>query len=757
MEATNAGQPALKEEPMINIQNTKTFFYDQDRSTVTVYGDFDDPNKWYIVPSATFAREEVSGASLPAFSLVEYNTNEGRQGTCSFTAELMVPPGALQAVYDNLGQGITLGQFDWVNAQAFFVFEVGGQQYTVNAVPSRYATNRAAFVIHLLDQEWVNTFKTAFGPGQGTVSPFRIEYAVLALSKLPAVTVTVTYDSQIAYDYEKTVKVDKNVWGKETGRRETIKEELRNSDAGNTVVDWNMPNPSPELQQRVLDWAWVTLEGLVEKAVDDTIRFLGENNADQISMSQTASFERAYSENQVIEWAITPFAQLPAFDAALWQKLYRETDVRNLAVSFTVRDDLMTAGIKLVQVTVNYPTNLTSNTCLFTPTSPTSWTYTADGTDPFDNRYEYKYIVEYEEPGKKFESLWIAETSSTVVLPLTDLGIQKAVFIGSNIDFANQVDFVLIDFFFNLPNGQNKHEQQRMTDNTTPIEIASRTYLPSTNEYTYQLTYVLKNKQVLQVASQKVFPPQNSELVTIYSPLGKKVYSLGVINPPPLDPIPAITYVQVAANYEDPQNKNSEFHQWDFEVPAGSRYYKAPNWTLDVVNNPSGSYVQYDGMLILSSGEMRELTDIRIQTPFINLSALQTPFTAEVDPFQIDWAGGVTMVQVDLFTLPNNPLKADDIEAEIDDRTQIAAMTFMQQASGATPAQYYTFLNPVNAPLVYYYRATYFHQTGPDTYVQETASQAKKITLPKDGTGTTPMYLRIELQPEVAEPAHAVA
>ena len=36
----------------------------------------------------------------------------------------------------------------------------------------------------------------------------------------------VTYDSQIAYDYEKTVKVDKNVWGKETGRRETIKEDL---------------------------------------------------------------------------------------------------------------------------------------------------------------------------------------------------------------------------------------------------------------------------------------------------------------------------------------------------------------------------------------------------------------------------------------------------------------------------------------------------------------------------------------------------
>jgi hypothetical protein len=146
-----------------------------------------------------------------------------------------------------------------------------------------------------------------------------------------------------------------------------------------------------------------------------------------------------------------------------------------------------------------------------------------------------------------------------------------------------------------------------------------------------------------------------------------------------------------------------------------------------------------------------------VQTPFINLSALQTPFTAEVDPFQIDWAGGVTMVQVDLFTLPTNPQTPEEIEAEIDDRTQIAAMTFMKQAAGATPPQYYTFLSPVNAPLVYYYRPTYFHASGPDTYVQETASQAKKITLPKDGTGTTPTYLRVEAQPEAAEQQHAVA
>lgn len=731
---------------MINIQKTRTFFYDQDRSTVTVYGDFEDSNKWYIVPTAAFARTTVDGITLPEFSLQEYNTNEGLQGTCNFTTELVVPPAALAAVYANLGTGITLGQFDWVNAQAYFVFEVSGETYTVNAVPSRYASNRAAFVIHLKNQEWVNTFKTAFGPGQSSVSPFRIEYGVLALSKLPAVAVTVKYNSQLAYEYEKNVNIDRNVWGKETGRRETIKEQLRNSDAGETIVNWNIPDPSPELTQRVLDWAWVTLEGLVEKAVDDAIRFLGEKNADKITMSSTASFERKYAENQVIEWAITPFAQLPSFDQETWSRLFSHTENRNLAVAFTIRDSLRDANIQYVQVTARYPTKLTGSSYIFAQDGPTTWSFAADGTNPYDPAYEYKYKVQYDEGGNSYESPWIKDTSSTVVLPLAALGVQRAVFIGSNINF-DEVDFVLIDFFFNMPNGVNKHEQKKMEDNETRIELPSRSFLPSTNEYTYQLTYVMKDKRVVQIASQKIFPPQNSELVTIYSPFQESLFSIGVINPTAPGPLPSISRVQVTGTYSDPQNVNTQSHQWSFAVPAGAGYFEGPPWIVDVIDNPAGAFIEYNGTLILSNGRTRALSKIKNQWGFINLSYLETPFTVEIDPFQVGWAGGVTMVQVDLFTLEGNPIADEEIARALGNRTYIESLAFMQQAQGAVPKQYYTFNVPVGQPVVYYYQVTYFHKDGPDSYVAETESQTKLITLPKDGTIPTPKVHRVELAP----------
>jgi len=743
---------------MINIQNTKTFRYDQDRSTVTVYGDFDDPNKWYIEPAISFARQMVDGVSLPSFSLTEYNTNEGVQGTCNFTTELTVSPAALQAVYDNLGHGITIGQFDWVDAQAFFMFQVGGEEYTINAVPSRYASNRGAFVLHLPNQEWVNTFKTAFGPGQGSVSPFRVQYNALALSKLPAVDVTVKYNSQIAFDYEKTVNVNKNVWGKETSRRETIKEQLKNSDAGDTIVNWNVPNPSPELQQRVLDWAWVTLEGLVQKAVDDAVRFVGERNADKINMSATSSFERRYSENQVIEWAIIPFAQLPAFSQEEWSRLYSHAENRNLSVAFTVRDSLQSNEIQYVELTVDYPTKVTGNTFVFDQKGPTSWNFQADGTDPFDPSYRYKYKVQYAEPDNAYESPWIPSSNTTVVLPLTALGIQRATFIGSNINF-DEVDFVLIDFFYNLPNGVNKHEQKKMVDNVTPIEIASRSFLPSTNEYTYQLTYVMKDKRVVQVASRKVFPPQNSDLVTIFSPFQETLFSIGVINPSGATTLPSIRRVQISGEYKDPQNGNSQSHQWSFAVPTGQEYTEGEPWTLDVIDNPAGAFIEYSGSLILSNGKMRPLSKIKNQWGFINLSYLETPFTVEIDPFQVDWEGGVTMVQVDLFTLEGNPEGAEAISQAFENRTYIESQAFMRQTEGAVPKQYYTFYAPAGQAIVYYYQVTYFHETGPDTYVTTTPGQTQLIVLPKDGTSTTPVILRAELAPaaEDLEEAAVVA
>jgi hypothetical protein len=265
----------------------------------------------------------------------------------------------------------------------------------------------------------------------------------------------------------------------------------------------------------------------------------------------------------------------------------------------------------------------------------------------------------------------------------------------------------------------------------------------------------MKDKRVVQIASQKIFPPQNSELVTIFSPFQESLFSIGVINPTETSKLPAINRVQVTASYSDPQNANSQTHQWSFAVPAGLGYFEGPPWVVDVIDNPAGAYIEYNGTLILSNGRTRALSKVKNQWGFINLSYLETPFTVEVDPFQVDWEGGVTMVQVDLFTLEGNPLTDEEIAAAIGNRTFIESQAFMKQSQGAVPKQFYTFNVPVGQPVVYYYQVTYFHKDGPDSYVAETESQTQRIVLPKDGTVPTPKVLRVELEalPEDLEDA----
>lgn len=390
---------------MLNIQDTVQIPYGNPLSLLTVYGDSDNTNLKYIIPTPVFSEKD----GVPEFSLQEFQTDQGTSGTCSFITELVIPEDALLAFRQHFPSG-EIGQFDWLSAQTYFIYKVGTKEYTLNAVPARYDRLRAAFIVDLPDQGWVDTFKTAFHGGT-KASPFRLEYNTSAWTNLPAVDVVVKYDSKIAFDYQKSTQIDKNIWGRETSRRETIKETLQNSDCGTVDIQWHS-DPPPGLEQQVLDWAWVTLETLVQKAVDDAIRFLGEKSADQINMSATSSFERRFTQNQIIEFAAVPKALLPAFDDATWNKVYSKGDVRRLSCTFTIMDDLIAAMINSVEVTVEYP-NATGNTHTFDRKNTAAWKYSTDGTRPFDPNFKYKYKVIYE-GGKEYSSPSIPASQSSI-------------------------------------------------------------------------------------------------------------------------------------------------------------------------------------------------------------------------------------------------------------------------------------------------------------------------------------------------------
>jgi hypothetical protein len=752
---------------VINILDARVFFYDQDRKSVTVYGDFDDPNMYYIVPQPQFALREQGGRLVPQFSLTEYATTGGTQGTCAFTVELAIPADAKQAAERNLPPEAQFGQFRWLQAQAFLRYTMGGREVVLNSNPSLYGNNESTFVVQLGDQQQVNTFKDAFHPGSG-IGPtqFHIQYQVLVLSKLPAVNVRVTYDSVVAVDYQKQIDISTNVWGQETSRRASIQENLRKSDAGDVTISWSMPDPDPETQQRVYDWAWVTLENLVSTAMDDAMRAVGERNSDQFSLTSTASFERTYNENQVIEWAITPGDFLPNFSEEIWSLVYRVVENRRLLVNFTILDSLATAKIRSVSLTVHYPTAPTGNTFVFKPTGPSSWTADFDGTNPFDPAYWYEYTVTFDDGTDPFHQQRIDGVATQVVLPVADLGIQTASFIGSNIDFTKAVDFVLIDFFFARPDGKNTVEQVRMTDNTKQIDIVSRTHLRSANDYSYQLTYVMKNMARYVVAPRPVFAPQNRQLVTIVSPFVERQANVYTSNPPtaPTAAVTKIFMIDVVGRYADPLNDFSGLENgWNFAPDPKDIFTAAKTpWKFSAVDNVTGSFIEYNGTIFYADGSTIDITDLVIsRTPSLILNATLLPFTAEVDPRNVAWDKGVASVDVHMFRSAKEAFAGELATAMVagDAKTAISVLTFLPPPKDGTgqfmagAKQYYTFSRPIEEAVSYFWSAIYFHSDGTTRSVKEVSTTVDRITLPADGTTTERVVNLVAVPPMQKRPA----
>ena len=172
------------------------------------YGDDSNPAVFYVVPIPTLARGRDG---VPLFSLVEYSTATDASGTgyCYLSTVLWIPPNDLPQIeaaikqrYPGVTPRLTTLQFrQGGQAAVRFVANDGATSREVYTRTSSYGANVATFLV-ALDAHGVAVFKAAFG---GTApSGISVVYEVAVPSRLPAVKVTVKFDSAIAYEYQKT-------------------------------------------------------------------------------------------------------------------------------------------------------------------------------------------------------------------------------------------------------------------------------------------------------------------------------------------------------------------------------------------------------------------------------------------------------------------------------------------------------------------------------------------------------------------------
>lgn len=752
---------------MINVQNARIIDYGSAQK-VTVYFDDVDPKQYYIVPSP---RVVIGSGGVPHFSIAKYLKNDAKvSGLCAFDVELGVSPEAQQAVVNALPPDFYQGQLTWLAADAYFYYEVEGEVRVAAGSGSMYGANRVSYSIELKSDAEIKSFVNAFRGTHGALSPFSVEYEAVVLTRMPEVSVTVTYDPDIAITYETQYVTEKDIWGQGKQVASGVKQNLKDSGAGKVDVVWSV-TPSDETRQRVYDWGFTTLEKLVSDALSNALLQSGGKSP----VSYVGEIQRTFSEKEVVEWSFVTSDPLIAYDDEIWQKyVYKEIQTQQLAVQFSLLGELTKvedggAIIKEVLVTVDYPTKTTGNTFKLTPQA-NSLLYTAPGQfygPVFDNKYSYRYEVYFVSDENPYVSEKIESTDTRIEILPNQLGIRQTTFIGSNIPFkaaeleaAQNVDKLVIDFFFLRPGGQpNKVESKVMTanGNDNKVEFSSLFKLPITNTYTYRLTYQMSDGSTFVMEPTDQFGSANKDLVMVLNPFRERTFLLRAQvkkgTPPPQDDTPSIDNVFLDARYIDKLNKAdlSQNFEWNPPAVSTSGLASGPPWTYNAIYNPDGAYYEFNGLITYSDGDA-SVSNLCIQATQgqLKLSPSDEPYSIQVDGSIVNWEA-VDKVEVTLFQSAGEVAEA-------------AAELLFTPGSSPNPAELkvtnlmrYPLLKPItdqpaedfrfyliqrprtDDSISFYYNATYIYANGTVKYIADTEITNKFVLiLPAEGTETKP-------------------
>ena len=656
---------------MFDITKVREITYGDGQVTYA-YQDHDNPDIWYLVPVPRI--RTLGGA--PVFSVVEYTSNGGGiSGACVFEAELVQPQAAKQALEAELGHPVTWGGFTWVGGTAFFHYLNGGAQETLAVEPTLYGTNVAAFQVELETAEELNEFKTALSEAGGN-SPFSVEYDMQVLTKLLGAKATVTYNSQAAISYEEKYRTEKDTWGRQKKVLEEVKQVLQQSGAGDVNVEIGAGG-TPELEQRVRDWAWSTLENQVAQTVAAaaTMATAPGNNP----VSATTSFTKSYSEDTVVDWSTPVSSAIPVFDAQTWQnQVLKTVDNRRLSVLFSLIGQLTDAETgeaiaESVTVTVDYPTRTTDNSFTLIPADGDKSTLTYETPGDFSGgsysgAFRYKYVIKYAQ-GSDYDSGWI-DTSETIVnITPSNFGSRQVSFIGQDVPFTadgGTVEKVVIDFFFTPPDGNPAVVRTKtMTANGEDAAILFQSHynLPIGATYHYRLRYMLEGGKVISSGVPLSFSnaPDNTksgaaDIVYVIDPANFSTqFDLRVFNMGQTD---RVALVDISAQYFDQENSPGKalFHNaWPNWQPTGSPVIETakPSWNFQAVDNTNSAYFKLAGSIVYTNGDQVNLGTGYLQ-PSGNSTFLifsdREPYSVEIFTNAIDWAT-VAAVNLTFFRL----------------------------------------------------------------------------------------------------------
>ncbi|MGK7895061.1 MAG: hypothetical protein AB4372_15930, partial [Xenococcus sp. (in: cyanobacteria)] len=598
-------------------------------------------------------------------------------GHCHISVELTTPsPNENATVYQGIVNDIkkrfnidspnfnALNYNPGATASLLLIGNVTGVSDTteITASASEYGSNTASFTFDL-SKTMLDTLKKVFAKKGGT---YKVVYHLSVPARLPAVTATLTFNSALAYQYQVT-HAQHHTWSKDTPR--SVQKILNESQSSHVDIKWGIANPSEDLRKAVSDWANQTLQDRITAQVNEALKVLGTENYDSFNISSVSSFTDTYSENEVINWFISPSVVLPSLTDL-------DKNINHFSATVDARQQVMTISAHLpftkdsadapnvplvdskpalvdqVVVTVTYP-GLSENDGTYTFTKNGSQVFTA----PYDATHGGSYDLTYRATFKNSTSTVSGNipniSQAAYQLQIESVGILTIQF-DAHQAFAktggqkNTLQEVDIAFSFANSSGPGNPIQQNLkiksTDSPPIGKITSYTDYPIDSTYNYTTTYIFEDQKTFPAATQN---NKSGFSQIIPAVAGPHILPLYIIIPPAdaSDPTKNILNATVQLWYKEPPKVPGTANLPTQDNPAVFSLKPAQGSTgYSVANDNFSTFINSDVPIIYSASLITEAVPIDITNKIIeghlatlSVNATVRYFTLKVDPITIDW------------------------------------------------------------------------------------------------------------------------
>lgn len=661
---------------------------------VTVYGDGDDPTKFYLLPSYPTYHRNPDGT--PSFRFIMYRNpvdHEGGDqggGYCIFSTELAVSPEKEKKIRSALQNQIK-DEVDGEQAEVKLAsprFTDGSvnllimeNKELVEAVggsgkPSLVNKNVATFNAEL-SPEGAALFESALQGEGGSVG---VEYDLSFKARLPPLKAEVWFSASKFYDFVKSreteersrgffVKAVHSLFGGRTDDTKKVREEIRetmrqNEFGGVDITFQGLPSDmssdkKQKIKGNVRDWAWRTLEDAMKRMAIDGIKKatsgqkkVPKNATDfkrTIDKNAYSSFRQTYTEQHVVDWDVHPNGILPSITSLKdedgnpikWEDHASKVDLdhaffNELNVQVRVNADFDALSLHSVEVKMDYPHGEEAKTEEFAFDNPdtvhTFRSRMADGKDT----YRYAYEVNYQGESRTFSSSEQETDERVLTVGVDDVGVLAVDVEPGDLNFeqVNQVQLTLQ--YEDSANNIGPIERQYTIDKDNQRhQLKEVVFEPVKEPYRYRMKYFMTDGREYELDWKEA----RADTLYVNDPFSAtKTYSIRAVGDLKND----IQDIFLDLEYRDDTNDYAK--STSIALDSEQSFY---DWAVPVIDETQGA-LTYSGTITYQDGTQEEIPSQTTDDDTIMVgSKVEDRLEVDVIADLVDWSN-VELVKVDL-------------------------------------------------------------------------------------------------------------